>query len=105
MMNGRTYYWVYGTNHNDKPIIVGPYEGETKANDVAEKLQDSHVFPLNTKNQGQATRIVKARLAEFRGDFTSPVRNFSHAPIDSQDSELVQDLNREQGNLILEGRE
>ena len=46
----RTYFWVYGKTNMGKPVVMGPYSEELKAGMISEKLDDSRVFNLKTKN-------------------------------------------------------
>lgn len=87
-----SYFWTYGITGRNKPIVVGPFGDETKATDVADKLQESQVFNLVTRNQQQATRQIKAKLAEFYGDYTKPVRNFGHGTVDGPQQDLVREI-------------
>ncbi len=86
-----SYFWIYGKTRKDKSVLIGPYWDEGRASRIAEKLEDSQLFHLPTKNQTKATRIVKARLGEATGRFGDHVKNFQHGPQDT----LIQELQSE----------
>ena len=58
----KTYFWVYGKTNLGKPVVMGPYGQQLRADMIADKLEDSSVFPLLTRNMQQATRSIKAKL-------------------------------------------
>ena len=84
------FWWTYGRNSKDRPGLVGPFGEELAANRVAERLDDSLVFDLPTKSQQQATRIVKAKLAERTGNYSTD--NFGHGTVDGPTQDLITEL-------------
>jgi len=60
----RTYFWVYGKTNMGKPVVMGPYTEQLRADGVSEKLEDSRIFPLQTRNMQKATRSIKAILVQ-----------------------------------------
>ena len=85
----KVFQWIYGRNSAGRDILIGPYQDEAKSNSIAESLDDGQVFNLPTRNQGQATRIVKAKLADARGVYTEPIKNFMHAPAEGTGNDLA----------------
>jgi hypothetical protein len=84
----RTYYWAQGNSPKDgKPVLVGPFGTESRANAFSDKLEDGRVFDLPTKNQAEATRIVKAKLAgeSDKGGLGNIITRFSHKDEESED--------------------
>lgn len=77
---GKKYFWTYGKTSQGKPVVLGPYGGEDEAERMAEKLEDSQVMKLGTKNPQAATRQIKAKLAERPGVMNNVVRRFKHKP-------------------------
>lgn len=75
---GKKYFWTYGRTNQGKPVILGPYGSEPEAERMAEKLEDSQVLRLSTKNSQAATRQIKAKLAERPGVVDNVVRRFKH---------------------------
>jgi len=74
----RTYFWVYGKTNMGKPVVMGPYSEELKAGMISEKLDDSRVFNLKTKNMQQATRSIKASLVQDTGRVDEHVQPHGH---------------------------
>ena len=63
-----------------KPVVMGPYSEQLKADMIAEKLEDSRVFPLKTRNLQQATRSIKASLVQSSsGPVDEHVRPHQHS--------------------------
>lgn len=58
------YYWVLGYSELGKRALVGPYTSEVKAMEAADCLTDSDIYPLDTKNQQKAAKIIKAKIME-----------------------------------------
>lgn len=77
---GKKYFWTYGRTQEGKSVLLGPYNDEAHAERMAEKLEDSQVIKLDTKNTAAASRQVKAKLAERPGMMSQVVRRFKHKP-------------------------
>lgn len=76
----RTYFWIYGKTNMGKPVVMGPYGEQLKADMIAEKLEDSRVFPLKTRNLQQATRSIKASLVQSSsGSVDEHIRPHQHS--------------------------
>jgi len=76
----RTYFWIYGKTNMGKPVVMGPYSEQLKADMISEKLEDSKVFPLKTRNLQQATRSIKASLVQSSsGSVDEHVRPHQHS--------------------------
>ena len=75
----RNYYWIYGKTTMGKPVVMGPYGDQLKADMLAEKLEDSRVFPLKTRNLQQATRTIKATLVQDSGSVDEHIRPHQHS--------------------------
>ncbi len=58
------FYWVFGYSEEGKRALLGPYPTEEKAAEVADLLTDAEIYPLETRNQQKATKIVKAKLIQ-----------------------------------------
>lgn len=59
-----TYYWVLGYSDDGKRAVLGPYTSEAKAEEACDYLVEPTVYPLETKNQQKAVKIIKAILME-----------------------------------------
>ena len=75
----RTYFWIYGKTNMGKPVVMGPYTEQIKADMIAEKLEDSRIFPLKTRNLQQATRSIKATLVQDSGSVDEHIRPHQHS--------------------------
>ena len=97
----RTFYWVYGKTNMGKPVVMGPYVEQLRADGVSEKLEDSRVFPLQTRNMQKATRSIKAILVQSSdcNQVDEHVRPHQH-PTDS--IQMPFDRNNSLANEILE---
>ena len=63
---GRGFIYVFGFTSLGKPVCLGPYspdpDGESQANACLADLDDGELFELDTRDQGKAARVIKARL-------------------------------------------
>ena len=75
----KNYFWIYGKTSMGKPVVMGPYGEQLKADMLAEKLEDSRVFPLKTRNLQQATRSIKATLVQDSGTVDEHIRPHGHS--------------------------
>ena len=75
----KNYFWIYGKTTMGKPVVMGPYGDQLKADMLAEKLEDSRVFPLRTRNLQQATRSIKASLVQDSGTVDEHIRPHQHS--------------------------
>jgi hypothetical protein len=57
---------------------MGPYTDEERVDEVSDKMVNPQVFRLDTKNTAQATREIKARLANNTNNIDDVVRRFKH---------------------------
>ena len=73
--------WVFGITKEGTPVVVGPFGTEDQADANAERLHDSQIFDLDTKNQLKATRIIKAKLESQSGsrEMGRYVRSMGHS--------------------------
>ncbi len=79
--------WVYGKKpETSQDVLIGPFDSKVRAMQAADKLDESQIFDLKTRNQADATRQVKAQL--FEGE-SSPsmaskfITRFNHKGKDS----------------------
>lgn len=66
----RDYYWIVA-NLNGKMVIIGPKDSEVEANTFAYEKLDNVEFDivgLPTRDRGAATREIKKRRKESRGE-------------------------------------
>ena len=68
-----------------KPVVMGPYVEQLKANMISDKLEDSRVFNLKTRNLQQATRSIKATLVQdSTGGVDEHIRPHQHSMKDEK---------------------
>ncbi|KKN33911.1 hypothetical protein LCGC14_0799040 [marine sediment metagenome] len=58
------YFWVLGYSDEGKRVLLGPYASEEKAAEAADFLEETIIYPLETRNQQKASRQVKAELLQ-----------------------------------------
>ena len=75
----KNYFWIYGKTSMGKPVVMGPYGEQLKADMLAEKLEDSRVFNLRTRNLQHATRSIKATLVQDSGTIDEHIRPHQHS--------------------------
>ncbi len=73
-----TYFWVLGYSDEGKRALLGPYTNEMRAMEIADYLTDSEIYPLETRNQQKATKIVKARLIAEGIEIDDALQRQSH---------------------------
>lgn len=83
-----SYFWVYGRSKRDTPVLLGPYSSDIEADRMADQLEDGRVFPLETKNQSQATQRVKALLSETEG-IGRHLRNYKHKETEGKEQTSI----------------
>ena len=73
------YYWAYGATDEQKKVILGPFALSSTAQAEADKLHDSEVIALETKNMQRATRMIKAKLAKNMTSVTPALSKVGHS--------------------------
>jgi len=73
------YWWIWGKK-TGRRIVWGPYTSEVEASmDAAKHALDTfELVPLNTVNEVEASRMLRAKLAHEGEDFEVIFRKFSH---------------------------
>ena len=76
-----TYYWILAVEPTSgRPVVLGPYGTESEANDMAfSKLGASfEVVPLQTRDVGLATKILKHRRFEQSEQLAEVLKRARH---------------------------
>ena len=82
----RTYFWIWAETENGRRIVWGAYQSYNEAQRVgASKLNcPFEVIELNTRDEGTASRILRARLLnESNGNIEESFKRFSHKQLDN----------------------
>lgn len=74
-----TYYWIT-TIQDGRPVIIGPANSEEEAQNLGfQKLSnDFEVHALNTSNEAEATRMLKAKILNKTADLGKALNKFNH---------------------------
>jgi hypothetical protein len=78
--SAKTYYWVWATLENGRHIIWGAYNTYNDAENKAySKLGGNfEVVPLKTRDESEASRILRAKYLEESGDVEDSFKRFKH---------------------------
>jgi hypothetical protein len=87
--SGKSFFWIWAEGENRR-IVWGAYGSYGEADRVASgKLNVPYeIVELNTRDEGQASRILRARMLGDTGDIDGSFVRFSHK-VPSDDSSGV----------------
>jgi len=60
---GQTWYWVLAP-YKGKSILLGPFDTEAKADAKGAEFGDYKVYPLPTRDDSKASRLVKFQTSK-----------------------------------------
>jgi len=79
ILDSRTYYWIWA-EENGRHILWGPYQSNEEANrkGFAKLHCYFEVVPLRTRDEGTASRLLRARLLDDSGDISGSFKRIKH---------------------------
>ena len=60
---GQIWYWIL-TSYNGKSLLLGPFDTEAKADAKGAEFGDYKVYPLPTRDDAKASRLVKFQTSK-----------------------------------------
>lgn len=75
----QTYYWIWADDGGRK-IVWGPYPTNEEAQRRAYGKLHCYfeVVPLHTRDEGTASRMLRARMLDSTGDISESFKRFKH---------------------------
>ncbi len=77
----RTYYWIVGeSDETGRRMIYGYRNTESEAKQVANRIRNAvcRVIPLDTRDDKEASRRIRAMVLDETGDIDESFKRFKH---------------------------